>query len=83
MEINNVITSISNSSISGAIKTSLGAKLQASLPALQLGDIATACSKLQDLLNEIKAQRGKKIPVGQADALTNSVIEIRTELGCG
>jgi hypothetical protein len=54
----------------------------AALAALHTGDIATACNKLQDLLNEVNAQRGKKIPLQLADALTSSVIEIRAELGC-
>jgi FG-GAP-like repeat/FG-GAP repeat len=83
-QINSVITSINNSAlVPDGIKTSLNAKLQDALAALESGDIATACTKLQDVQNEIRAQRGKKIPVGQADTLRNSVIEIRAKLGCG
>jgi hypothetical protein len=83
-QISNVSTSINNSAlIPASIKTSLSAKLQAALAALQLGDIATTCSKLQDFLNELRAQRGKKIPGDLADALTNSVIQIRADVGCG
>jgi hypothetical protein len=80
--INNVISSINNSALPEGTKTSLGAKLNAAVVALQAGDIATACIKLQDFLNELRAQRGKKIPEGFADALANSVMEIRTGLGC-
>jgi hypothetical protein len=83
-QISNVITSINNSAlIPASIKTSLNAKLQAALAAFQLGDIATTCSKLQDFLNELRAQRGKKIPGDLADALTNRVIQIRADVGCG
>ncbi|HKA19487.1 MAG TPA: FG-GAP-like repeat-containing protein [Blastocatellia bacterium] len=83
-QINNVITSINNSAqIPSGTKTSINAKLQAALAALQSGNIATACIKLQDFLNEVSAQREKKIPAQLADALTNTVIQIRAELGCG
>lgn len=82
-QINAVIVTISNSNqISSGIKTSLNAKLQAALAALSVGDVATACSKVQDFLSEVRAQRGKKIPVSLADSLTSSVMAISAQLGC-
>jgi len=83
-QISNVIILINDSAlIPASIKTSLNAKLQAALAALQVGDTAITCSKLQDFLNALRAQRGKKIPVDLADGLTASVIQIRAEVGCG
>src|SRR5258707_12559769 len=76
-QISNVITSINNSAlIPASIKTSLSAKLQAALAALQLADIATTCSKLQDFLNDLRDQIGKKIPWDLADALRKCVIQL-------
>ncbi len=82
-QITNLIATINGSSLSPAgIKISLIAKLQAALAALQAGDIATACSDLQDFTNEVNAQKGKKVPADLADALLSSVTEIRNQLGC-
>lgn len=82
-KINAVVVTISNSDlIPSGIKTSLIVKLQAAMAALQTGDVVVACSKLQDFLNEMKAQRGKKIPVGLADSLTGIVSAIKSSLGC-
>jgi hypothetical protein len=82
-QINAVIATISNTNlIPAGIKTSLNAKLNAAQAALSAGDVATACGKLQDFLNEVRAQRGKKIPVPLADALTSSVTAISAVVGC-
>jgi uncharacterized delta-60 repeat protein len=80
--INDVITGIKGSGLPAGTKTSLNAKLQAALAALQAGDTAAACSHLQDFLNYVNAQRNKMIPAPEADALTASVTAIRAELGC-
>jgi hypothetical protein len=89
VEIGGLISTITNSTgISGSgngagTKTSLNAKLQAALDALAAGDIATACSKLQDFVNEVNAQKvKKKISVSVANSLINSAAEIMSQLGC-
>jgi hypothetical protein len=81
-QINNMIASINASVLSSGTKASLNGKLNAALAALEVGDIATACTKLQDFLNYVRAQRGKMIPVQMADELTRRVTEIRARLSC-
>jgi hypothetical protein len=82
-QIDAVIVTISDTNLlPSGTKTGLTVKLQAALTALSVSDTATACSKLQDFLNQVKAQRGKKIPEGLADSLTSSVSAIRSVLGC-
>lgn len=61
---------------------SLDAKLRAALGALADNDEATACEALQDFLNHVRAQRGKKIPATDADAMSAEVTAIRNQLGC-
>jgi hypothetical protein len=77
------MTTISNSTLSASVKTSLNAKLQAALKAVQAGDTATACSDLQNFINEVNSQRGKKIPATFADSLTSTATTIGNQLGCG
>jgi hypothetical protein len=43
----------------------------------------TACSKLQDFISAVNAQRGKKIPVSYADFLIFRATVISDQLGCG
>jgi hypothetical protein len=83
-EIEDVMTTVSNSNLSPVgIKRSLNANLQAALDALQAGDTLTACSNLQDFINQVNAQRGKKIPAALADSLIATTDQIRSQLGCG
>jgi hypothetical protein len=62
--------------------TSLRAKLTAALEAAEAGDIPAACAALQDFLNEVRAQAGKKLTTAQAKQLTNRARDIRVRLGC-
>src|SRR5256886_1191084 len=48
------------------IAASLKAKLNAALAAANVGDVVTACTKLQDFINETRAQAGKMIPMTDA-----------------
>jgi len=84
-QIGSLITDISQSTSlpSGGPKTSLNAKLQTALQAIQADDVATACSSLQDFINELSAQKGKKIPADLADSLISSATQIENQLGCG
>ncbi len=82
-QINAVIATVNNATaLSAGLKTSLNAKLNAALAALTSGDVTTACGKLRDFLNQVRAQRGRQIPRSLADALTSSVSAIRFALGC-
>lgn len=64
------------------LANSLDGKLRAALDALAAGDTATACESLRAFVNEVRAQRGKKIPAADADALIAEVEAIMGGLGC-
>lgn len=64
------------------VVNSLQSKLQSALDALTAGDTATACASLGAFVNEVRAQRGKKIPAATADALIADVVAIMSALGC-
>lgn len=64
------------------IENSLLAKLQAALDAVSAGDVATACAALDDFINAVSAQAGKKITSGQASQLIDAATAIRTTLAC-
>jgi hypothetical protein len=57
-------------------------KLQAALTALAAGDEAGACRALQDLINAVSAQSGKKLTVAQATAVIAEATRIRGLIGC-
>jgi len=83
LEINGEMAMVSNSGLPASLKTALIAKLQAFLRAIQAGDLATACSDLQDFIDQVNAQRGKKIPTSLANSLVGAASQIQGELGCG
>lgn len=64
------------------METSLSAQLTGALALLNGGDTAGACTKLGDFINHVRAQRGKKIPIAQANTLIADATEIRALLGC-
>jgi probable HAF family extracellular repeat protein len=61
--------------------TSLGDKLAQAATGLNAGDNATVASTLKAFINEVKAQRGKKIAPDTAAALTSSANQIIAVLG--
>lgn len=64
------------------LATALGAKLSAAARALEAENTTAACRAMLDFLNQIAAQRGKKIPPTDADEWGARAEEIRVELGC-
>ncbi len=63
--------------------TSLQAKLNDALSALQDNDTASACTALSDFINQLNAQAGKKnISQSEADSLTAAARQIMTAIGC-
>ena len=68
--------------VSHGITTSLTAKLDAALAAMNAGDVPTACAKVQDFINETRAQDGKKILTADAARLVADAQRIRAVLAC-
>jgi hypothetical protein len=45
-------------------------------------DIQSACAIMTDFLNQVRAQTGKKLSVGQAAALTADAVNLMAAMGC-
>lgn len=73
---------IAGMDIHHGIANALDAKLRAALAALEADDTAGACVVMQDFLNLVSAQTGKKLTEEQAGDLTAAADEIREQLGC-
>ena len=62
--------------------SSLNAKLDAALSALQRGNSTAACGQLGAALNYASAQSGKKLTQDQAGLIISTVQQIRAKVGC-
>lgn len=74
--VSDLITEV-KSSLVGEIQNSLGAKLDSALEALNKKNGPAAVNKLKAFINEVEAQKGKKIPAdvaGQWIALVSRII---------
>jgi hypothetical protein len=82
-EINDLIAKVrSLPNVPSGIKNALLAKLNAALTALNAHNTATACARMQDFINLVQAQSGKKIPAIVAAGLIADATQIRTTIGC-
>ena len=61
---------------------SLQKKLERAATSLAAGDKAGGCTALQDFMNEVRAQSGKKITTSDANRLIGMATAIRTQIGC-
>ena len=82
-QINDLIALIESFNLPAGTESSLIAKLEEALDAINVPDIAAACGSLTAVTNETQAQSGKKLTVGQANQIINSANQIRASLGCG
>ena len=82
-EINDLIAKvISLPNVPSGTKNALLAKLNAALTALNAHNTAAACARMQDFINLVQAQSGKKIPAIVAAGLIADATQIRTTIGC-
>jgi hypothetical protein len=63
-------------------ETSLNAKLDAALAALEAGNTTDACGSLGAMIDQITAPIGKKISAADAAALIADVDRMRAVIGC-
>ena len=78
-------TFVQTLNISNGISNSLDAKLQNALQALDdanAGNSPSACNRMGAFINEVNAQAGKALTVGQAAQLTSLAGQVRAALGC-
>jgi hypothetical protein len=81
-KINNLIGLVSGLGLASGTQTAVDAKLNTALTAIANNQTALACSSLQDEINYVSAQSGKKIAASDAASIISSVNDIRTQLGC-
>jgi hypothetical protein len=62
--------------------TSLADKVMRAKEYVAASDVSEACSTITALINEIRAQSGKRVPAGQAAALISAAQRIEAVLGC-
>jgi hypothetical protein len=81
-QINDLITSVQNFGLKSATANSLLAKLQAAGKDLSRGNVASACSDLQDFISQCTALSGKKqITADQAAQMIGDATRIRSVIG--
>jgi FIMAH domain-containing protein len=69
--------------VKSATKNALVVKLNAAQKALSQGKVAPTCSNLQDFINRVMAQAGKKeLTTDQANSLIAEAQRIRAVIGC-
>ncbi len=81
-QISALINTVNSFQLPKGLQTSLDAKLQDALSAVNAGNTATACSDLTDFISEVHAQSGKKLTLAQADQLIAAATQIQVVLGC-
>jgi len=82
-ETNDLIAKVKGlPNVPSGTKNALVAKLNAALKALKANQTATACARLQDFINLVQAQSGKKISAIAASGLIADATQIRAMLGC-
>lgn len=82
-EINDLAEDVLDLGLAPSTSTSLQAKLNSALAALDAGNTAEACASLQAFINALNAQAGKKkVSTADAAALIETANAIRTQLGC-
>jgi hypothetical protein len=64
------------------VETSLIAKLEAALAAIDRGDQEAACGSLQSLINAANAQSGSHLTPDQAEQIIAAATEARSALNC-
>ena len=81
-EIADLAAAIAELGLPSGTVTSFNAKLNAALTALNSDNVELACSKLQDFINAVAAQSGKKVTAADAATLIAGAQSIRALLGC-
>lgn len=79
-QIQNLINQVESLGLPKGQENSLEAKLRSALASVQRGNENSASGQLGAFINEVQAQRGKKIPSADADALIASAQQIIGEL---
>jgi hypothetical protein len=79
-DIEELIDDVEKLNLHGGTEKSLTKKLENAIKSLEKGEIEAAIGKLNAFINEVEAQRGKKIDEADADALIAAAQAIIDEL---
>jgi predicted outer membrane repeat protein len=80
--INQLKQSVSGLGLPSGTANSLLSKLDDAIKLANAGKVKAACTSLQDFINGVTAQAGKKISPNDASALIAAANSIRSQLGC-
>ncbi len=81
-QLNDLMALVESFKLDKGITTSLDAKLDAALEALNNSDVATSCEEVESFRNQLRALSGKKLTAGQAQQLNSAAIRIQAVLDC-
>ena len=81
-QLGGAIGLVNSFALATGLQTSLDAKLQAARDAVRAGDTTTACHTLNAFANEVRAQSGRGLTIGQASELLAEVMRLEAMLGC-
>jgi len=81
-QLNALITKVNGLSIQSGYKSSLVGKLNTAKSALAAGNVAGACAALNDFIQDVTSQSGKKLTAAQATSLRTDAQVIKTTLRC-
>ena len=81
-QISALISLVDSFHLGHGLQTSLDAKLQDALSAVNAGNTTTACSDLTDFISYVRAQSGKMLTGDQANRLITAATKIQAVLGC-
>ncbi len=77
-----LVDDIESSDLPEGSKSSLTAKVEAAQASADRGNLLAACNMLDAFKREVSAQRGRRIPADEADALLAAADNIKAALGC-
>jgi len=81
--VNDLLLDVKNNGVASDIQTSLMSKLNGALDALNKKNDTAAVNKLKAFINEVEAQKGKKIPAGVAGQWTALASRIIASIQAG
>jgi hypothetical protein len=80
--LTDLIALVRGFSLPHGLENSLTSKLENAQKSLEAGNLSAACGKTGAFVNQVEAQSGKTLTIGQVSQLIAAAESIRTMLGC-
>jgi hypothetical protein len=84
-QLKDLVRTVNEADLRKGIQTSLDAKLQAAIGALNSAhsnDLTTSCNQMNAFLNNVQAQTGNAITLAEATTFSTGAKQIKATLGC-